>query len=125
MTDVKYCPEHGICQEKLNTTIRELEELKKERERINIRIDSVERSVNTIDKTLGERMNTLEITYKLGNEQTNNKIDKLDRKVDKLIEKGDNQITIKSNRIYELIKSTGLVIFGIIIAYIFKRAGLY
>lgn len=125
MTDVNLCSEHGACHEKINNTIKELEEVKKEQDKLNTKVEHLARSMNDMDKTLGERMNTLEITYKLGNESTNNKIDKLDRKVDKLIEKEDSQNNTKSNRSYELIKSVGLIVLGIIIAYIFKRAGIY
>jgi hypothetical protein len=120
-----FCNEHGACSEKINSLEKAFEDFKKEKDKQDLRIDTLEKDVNTIDKTLGERINTLEITVKLGNEQTNNKIDKLDRKVDKLIEKEDNQTNTKNNRTFEISKSIFLIVTGIIISYIFKKIGLY
>jgi polyhydroxyalkanoate synthesis regulator phasin len=112
------CCEHSACIEKINNTIEEVKEIKS-------KVDYLEKNINNIDKTLGDRITTLEITYKLGNEATNNKIDKLDRKVDKLIEKDEKQDTTKNNHTFEILKGIGLVVVGIVISYIFKRAGLY
>lgn len=76
------------------------------------RVDGVEEKmakmedkVVNIDKSLGERINTLEITMKLSTESTNNKIDKLDRKIDKVLEKEENKKN-KDSDDKELIKNT-------------------
>jgi tetrahydromethanopterin S-methyltransferase subunit B len=73
-----------ICEERHQNTNRRFEDVEE-------RVSKLEGKVIDIDKTLGERINTLEITMKLSTESTNNKIDKMDRKVDKILESKENK----------------------------------
>lgn len=102
--------EHKICEERYKQLNKKVDDVEK---RMSDRVDGVEEKmakmeskVINIDKTLGERINTLEITMKLSTESTNNKIDKLDRKLDKVLEDKEEEHKSKAEDSKDIIKNT-------------------